>query len=139
MNTLPYGTGTESFNLIRHLTGCFNKLGALTSGHIVHLQPVTSDPDIVKNLFYIINPFSGPQITREIVAVALHASGHIHPVRAILKCFQKIQDIYLAGTGNLDNPDTCRIREPHRTCQVRSGVSSILTAKGHDIGLKITH
>jgi hypothetical protein len=46
------------------------------------------------------------------------------------------EDIHSPRTGNLHNLHVRRVVEPHRTCQVRRTVGSMLTAKGQDLGLK---
>jgi hypothetical protein len=51
-----------------------------------------------------------------------------------------MNDIHFPGTRNPDNFNACRITQPHRTCQVRSGISSEIAAKRDDNRLKIlTH
>jgi len=51
-----------------------------------------------------------------------------------------MNEINLSGTGNFNNFYIAGILKTHRTCQVRGGISSKLTAKCNDDRLKIfTH
>jgi hypothetical protein len=50
-----------------------------------------------------------------------------------------VKDIHLAGAGDLDDPEVGRILQSHRTCQVRSGIGSVMATETDDLRLKILH
>jgi hypothetical protein len=75
------------------------------------------------------HPFTSPEIAFVIVAIPFQTAHHINPVGPFLKCPQKMYDINLSGTGKSNDFNACRIIESHGTCQVRSGISSVITTK----------
>ncbi len=73
------------------------------------------------------------------MAASFQAPHHINTVRPLLNSRHKVHQIHFSGTGNPDNLDVRRIVESHRTCQVRSRISSIITAKSDNGWLKFGH
>jgi hypothetical protein len=68
-----------------------------------------------------------------------HASGHVYGIRAVFNRLQQMNDVHPSGAGHLDDLDVAGIGESHGTCQVRSGVRSVLAAIGKNLGFEVTH
>jgi hypothetical protein len=48
-----------------------------------------------------------------------------------------VNDVDPSGARHLDHLDVARIGKSHGTCQVRSGIRSVLAAIGKNLGFKI--
>ena len=73
------------------------------------------------------------------MTIALHAAHHDDPVGPVFKGLQQVDDVHLAGAGDLDDPHVGRVLQSHRTCQVRGGIRSVMAAKPDDFRLKRFH
>jgi hypothetical protein len=71
------------------------------------------------------------------MALAFKASNHSHAVGALFKSSHNMDHVDLTGAGNPHDPDICRVLQSHRTCQVRSRVTSEIAAKGKNDRFKI--
>jgi hypothetical protein len=77
----------------------------------------------------VVDPFPGPEVAFIVVAGPFQAADHIDTVRAFLNRSQQIHEIHFAGARHPDDLDVSRVFESHGTCQVRSGIASVFTAK----------
>jgi hypothetical protein len=77
----------------------------------------------------MMHPFFGLEIAADIMALTLKAACYIYTVRTVLNGLEKVYYINSSGARHLDCLNIAGIRESHGTCQVRSGVCSVLTAK----------
>jgi hypothetical protein len=73
------------------------------------------------------------------MAVPFQATGHIYTVSAFFKGFHQVNGVYFAGAGHAYNFYIGRIRNPSGAGHICCGVCTIMTAKGHDFRLKVTH
>ena len=87
----------------------------------------------------MLHPLEGPEVTVIKMAVAFHASHHVNTVGAFFNGAEHMNDIYLAGTRHKDDFNVGRVLQSHRTCQVRSRITSVITAKRDNDGVKIFH
>src|SRR3989304_4351668 len=70
------------------------------------------------------------------MALTLQASGQVNTVHPLLKGVQDQKYIHTAGTGYFYHLHATGITQSHRTCQVRSAVSSMLTTECDNLRLK---
>jgi hypothetical protein len=77
----------------------------------------------------MLHPFTSSVIPLVIMACSFETANNVNPVGPFLDRPQKVYDIDLSGTGQSDDFNACRIIESHGTCQVRGGISSVITTK----------
>ncbi len=80
----------------------------------------------------LLDPFFGPEVAGIEVAVTLHASDRVYAVSAFFERPEDMNDIHFSGARHSDDFYIRRIRQPHRTCQVRSRVPSEIAAERDD-------
>jgi hypothetical protein len=86
-----------------------------------------------------LNPLLGPKVSFEIMALTFKAAHHVHTVSAFLERLHEMDDVHFAGTGKPYDPDAVRITQTHGTCQVRSFIASVDTAKRNYYRSKFFH
>ena len=118
------------------LRGHGNKPRPVGGRHVVHGHPFRIHSDIPEDSLYIVHPLTGSEITYQKVTIPLFTAGHIDTVNTGLKGLEQIKGIYLTGTGNTYHLDVKGVIQSHRTCQVRSRISSVITAVSQDFRLK---
>jgi hypothetical protein len=117
-----------------------DKQRCIAGRQITHAHPFSADADSVQKLPGLLNTFFGPEIAALVVTVSLATAHDVNPVGAALKAPQNMLHVHLAGARHPDDPHRAGVAESHRTCQVRSGVSSEIAAKGNDHWIKLgTH
>jgi len=116
------------------LSGVFSELSAHCRRNIHHLKTLFLKSDFFEQAVNLCYSSFCVEITFQVMTVAFQSTGDHYTVSAILESSQNIQGIQLAGTGQFDDFDGRRIFQPHRTSQVCGSISTVVAAKGDDIG-----
>jgi hypothetical protein len=77
----------------------------------------------------MVHPFTGSVVAFVIMTCSFETADNINPVSPFLDSPQKMYDINLSGTGKSNDFNIRRIIYSHGTCQVRGGISSVITTK----------
>jgi hypothetical protein len=73
------------------------------------------------------------------MAGSLESASHKDAVGPPFEGFERVQDVEFAGTGQLHDFDVGRVRKAHRACQVSGSVGTVMTGKGQDLGVEVSH
>jgi len=126
------GTWSKRPDLLRHLTGHLGKPLTLGCTHVVHLHSPTAQPHLFQQRLHILNPLLGPEVPPQKMTLSLQTARQINPIHSRLKCLQNQNRIHPSRTGNLHDLHIRRVVEPHRTCQVRRTVGSMLATESQN-------
>ena len=70
------------------------------------------------------------------MALALEAAGGVDAVGAGLERLEQVDDLELAGAGQLDHADVRRVLQAHAARQVGGRVGAVVTGEDDDLGLE---
>jgi hypothetical protein len=120
-----------------HFLGKVGKHGTIAGRQMNHLQSMATDTNGVQGFLYLFHPGLGPEIALFVMTVSFPASHQINPVGPLLKGSHEMQGIDFSGAGDTNNLDARRVTQAHRTCQVRSGIPSVIATKSDNDRFKI--
>ena len=125
--------------MIGHLLSVFCKGWSFSRRQVIHPYPVTFDADFLQKIMDMVNSFPTPEISLVVMAVALKTADTKNTVGTLLKTSEQVHHIHFAGAGNADYFYIRWVRQPHRTCQVRSRVPSVVATKCHNSRCEVSH
>ncbi len=129
------GTWTQFQNFVGHF---FDNLGepAPHAGERLNIATRSPPSPPCPESPWRASPGLGMEISHHVVAVTFHAAHHDDPVGPIFKGLEQVDDIHLAGAGDLNDPDIGRVLQSHRTCQVQQRNTLSNGSRTDDLRLK---
>ncbi len=125
--------------MVGHFLSVPGKGRSFARRQVIHPDPVAFDADLFQKIMDMVDTFPAPEISLVIVAVAFKAADAKDTVGAFLKTSEQVHHIHFAGTWDTEYFYICRVCQSHRTCQVRSGIPSVVTTKCHNSRCKFSH
>ena len=131
-----HGAGAELLDALGELGGDLGEPGAHGRRHVVHLDALGLDAHLGEQVLDVVDPLARPEVALEVVALALQAAGGVDAVGAGLDGAQQVDDLELAGAGQLDHADVGRVLQAHAAGQVGGRVGAVVAGEDDDLRLE---
>ncbi len=106
---------SQLLDLSRQLRDRECELTAHRRRQIDHLDAAALQSDLFQQFLRIFHSPAGVEITFQVMTFAFQSTRHQHAVGAVLESAQDVQHVQFAGTGQLDNFDSGRVLQSHRS------------------------
>ncbi len=93
------GIRPQAAHTFGHLRGDLGEARALCAGQVEHIQPLATEPNLIKNAFDVFDPALGVYITFQVMTGALQSAGHEDAVRAVFESAKDMQGIHATCAG----------------------------------------
>jgi hypothetical protein len=128
------GIGPQGLHPLGHFMNRGHPLGGIGRRNLKHLQAVRLQADLVQQLFGVLYPLSGSEISFQEMAAAGLSPTHEDGVGPGFEPFEDMDNVDAAGAQILDDAHGGRILHPGRARHIRGGVSAVGAHQGQDFG-----
>ena len=106
---------------------------------MIHFQPFAPDAYLIQKFLSVLHPFFGSEISFQEMAGTNLSSTYQDSVRPSLECFQNMNSINLACTGQFYNSHGRGILQAHGTGHIGGGVGTVSAQHSYYLGIKMFH